>query len=253
MAKLMPDMWHRPTAPPPLPDDELHLWRVALPFRNVDSEGLERALTEDERESAARFRFERDRNRFIGARSALRQILANYVGQSPERLRFRYSSTGKPALDASTVGRTLSFNVSHSHDVAVVAVSRRGEVGVDVERISPIPDMMAVAARMFSAGELDAIRSLPAPERVEAFFACWTRKEAYVKATGGGLSVPLDRFEMAVTPGRPAALLRHLDDPAEPSRWTVQAFSPWPQYAGAVVAPAAERPLVYRLFDARVV
>ena len=174
------------------------------------------------RARAARFRFERDRVRFIAARGALRSILARYMGCAPAALAFSYSAYGKPALaEMNCAQPALSFNLSHSGDWAMCAVAQDRRVGIDIELLRPELATQSIAEHFFSAAEVTALRSLSPAEQIPAFFRCWTRKEAFVKARGEGLSLPLDRFDVSLLPGAPAALLRAADDPQEVSRWSM--------------------------------
>jgi len=185
-------------------DDEVHVWRIALDRGDGDS--LRARLSSDELARAARFHFERDRTRFLVARAALREILAHYLGASPAEIAFVYGDHGKPAL-APPHG-DLRFNLSHSHGLALCAVTRGREVGVDVERIRELDDLEDLARSVFSARELAALHRLPEPGLLAGFFTGWTRKEAFIKALGEGLSHPLKRFDVSLEPGRPARLER---------------------------------------------
>jgi len=160
-------------------------------------------LDDGERARAGRFRFERDGRRFVARRAFLRRVLAGYVGAAPRSLRYRTSANGKPEL-AEPSG--VAFNTSHADGLAVVAVATDCQVGVDVERARPVPDCLDIARRLFSARERERVESAPASQRSEAFLRIWTRKEAYVKFVGTGLSMPLDAFDVLdgrVRPSRP--------------------------------------------------
>jgi 4'-phosphopantetheinyl transferase len=195
-------------------------------------------LARDERQRAARFAFDPDRRRFIVARARLRQLLAERLGAKPEAVEFTYGAHGKPALLRRSGVRDLRFNVSHCEEVAVYAFAAGREVGVDVEAVRALEDADAIAARFFSAREYAQYRDLDASDRPLAFFNCWTRKEAFVKATGDGLAHPLDGFDVSLAPGEPARLLR-LEQPAEQGlRWCMESFSPAPGLVAAVVAAA---------------
>jgi 4'-phosphopantetheinyl transferase len=198
-------------------------------------ERLYGTLAEDERQRAARFHFARDRDRFIAARGFLRDVLGRYLRVAPAELRFVYSPYGKPALGAEFDQR-LRFNLSHAHKLALCAVTLERAIGVDVEHIRPEFADEDVARRFFSAPEVARLSALPREQYAGAFFNCWTRKEAYIKARGEGLSMPLDRFEVSLVPGEPAALRNTFDDPAEAARWSLQALAPGPGYVGAVAA-----------------
>ncbi len=210
---------------PDLPSgDEVHLWTFRLDPEPDDAA----VLAPDETVRANRFHFQRDRRRFIAGRARLRQILGAYLHRPPHLLQFRYGASGKPSVPGP-----LAFNLSHSADFAAIAVARF-ELGIDIECVRPIEE--AVAERFFAADEVARLRALPQPQQTAAFFACWTRKEAYVKALGDGLLLPLDCFSVSLEPDAPARLLRTGDDPAEPSRWQLHHFVPAPGLLGAIAA-----------------
>ena len=228
----------RPGAVPALGPADVHVWKTALDVAPPAVARLSRSLSQDERGRAERFHFERDRVRFTVARGALRALLGRYLGVAPAALRFDYGAHGKPALAAPVAGPSgwdLRFNVSHSAGVALYAVARGREVGVDVEGHRADFATAEIAERFFSPAERRALAALPPERRCEAFFACWARKEAYIKARGLGLSLALDGFDVSLVPGEPAALLATRDDPLERDRWSLRALDPGPGLAGAVV------------------
>jgi 4'-phosphopantetheinyl transferase len=229
-------LWLPPSADLALSNDDIHVWRTSLDLSESCVQRLRRTLSEDELNRAARFYFERDRIHFIVARGVLRDILSRYLGLAPGHLRFSYTSYGKPALVASHGGDTLNFNLSHSHGYALYAVTRGREIGVDIEYIRPDFATEEIAERFFSARETAALRALPGEVRHEAFFLCWTRKEAYIKARGEGLSHPLDQFDVSLIPGESARLLGTRGDPQELFRWSLQELFPGPGYAAALAA-----------------
>ena len=149
-------------------------------------------LDTEERARADRFRFERDYRRFVARRAFLRRVLAGYTGVAPAALRYRRSANGKPELQDVD---GLAFSTSHAAGLAAVAVATHANVGIDVERLRPMPDALDIARRFFTGSEVDHLRAVPAARRSDAFLRLWTRKEAYVKALGRGLSMPLDGFE----------------------------------------------------------
>lgn len=234
-------LWRRPPNRPALPADDVHVWRVALGLDDGAVGPLAARLADDERARAERFKFPRHRRRYVVARARLREILGRYLDVPPEHLAFRYGAHGKPALDAEAVGRVpdLAFNLSHTGDVAVVALARGRAVGVDVEAVRALPDADAIAARFFSAAEVEVYRALPEPDRPAAFFACWTRKEAFVKAVGDGLTYGLDAFDAAVRPEDGPALLRVRGADARAAGWDARDVPAGPGLAAAV---AASRP-----------
>lgn len=224
--------WNPPPAVTALGEGEVHVWRASLKGDAPAVEAFRKILDADERGRADRFHFERDRVRFVIARGVLRSILARYLRRAPGEIRFTYSAYGKPALAVAEGG--LSFNVSHSNEVALYAFARGREVGVDVEFVREDCAGMEIAGRFFSAREVDALRRLPAALHTHAFFNCWTRKEAYIKARGEGLSHPLDKFAVSLAPGEPAALLSTERDPSEVSRWSLHELRPGPGYVAAL-------------------
>jgi 4'-phosphopantetheinyl transferase len=226
--------WAEPQGAPALAENEVHVWRVGL-----DGAAPAGVLSDDERQRAARFRFERDRRRFAAARASLREILGGYLGEPPERLRFGQGAHGKPVL-AWPAASGVCFNVSHSDALALCAVSRGREVGVDVEALRPLPDADALAERFFSAAELAELRRLPDARRLQAFFCCWTRKEAYLKAIGCGLLQPLDAFDVSVAPEDLDCRLSVPAQPAEAARWLLLSLDAGPGYAAAVAG--SDRP-----------
>lgn len=239
--------WQPPPAEIDLPDDVIHAWQVSLDLRDHGTQRLWRLLTADEQDRARRFHFARDHNQYVIARGALRLLLAAYLRRSPRALCFGYTQYRKPYLlqDDGTPHPTLSFNLSHSHELALLAFARAPRIGVDVERINPELSGEQIAKHFFSPREVAALRELPPSDQGPAFFRCWTRKEAFVKARGEGLSLPLDRFDVSLLPGEPAALLRTLDDPSEVNRWTLYGLDPtYPGYAAALAVEATGWPIL---------
>jgi 4'-phosphopantetheinyl transferase len=204
-----------------LTTDGIHVWLVSLDQPVSQFQGL---LSIDERIRAERFHFDRDRNRFIVGRGILRTITGCYLGVEPGRLQFCYGSKGKPAL-ADTFGKGMvNFNLAHSEGLAVYAFSRGRNVGVDIEYMREISDIEQIAERVFSVRERATLRELPGSGQIEAFFNCWTRKEAFAKAIGDGLSWPLGSFDVPPVPGEPVKNLTVNDDLINGSRWFVYDF-----------------------------
>ena len=195
------------------------LWPIALD--EIARQGEAALLSADETARAARFRFDRDRQHFIAGRAALRRILARYLDRDPAALRFAYGPAGKPALGGAPQGEDIRFNLSHSAGQALLAVARGRALGVDLEALRMSDDLPAVAKRFFARGELSALASIPQALYAQAFFACWTRKEALLKAYGGGLSLPLDGFCVSVDPRAPARLISTDFDPGAAGRWSL--------------------------------
>jgi len=192
-------------------------------------------LSAAERRRASRFAFDCDRRRFVLARAQLRRLLAARLATRPEAVELVYGVHGKPALAPPFVTSDLRFNLSHSNDLVVYAFSRRCEIGIDVEAVRAMRDADDIAARFFSGWENRAYRSLHSRDKPLGFFHCWTRKEAFVKALGDGLSYPLDRFDVSLAPGEPARLRRLERAPGDERRWHMDSFSPAPGFVGAIV------------------
>ena len=214
-----------------LEKDDIHIWRAFLDDEYARPERLEAVLSTDELARASRFVFPRDRNHFVSCRGILRSILAQYLGRPAGTIEFTYQPAGKPGLRKRAGDRSISFNLSHSSGLAVYAFSLDREVGIDVEAVRPNVPGEELAARFFSASELAEIRRLPAERRNEAFFACWARKEAYVKARGAGLGMPLDSFSVPPAHGSVEELTA-----SDGRYWMVRSFHPEDGYVAAVAA-----------------
>ncbi|MBL8164258.1 MAG: 4'-phosphopantetheinyl transferase superfamily protein [Anaerolineae bacterium] len=225
--------WQRPPAVLSLEANEIHCWVAPLDQPPTILETLAQCLSADERERAAGFYFERHRAQYVAARGILRHLLAYYTRQKPVELRFSYAENGKPALRGNDEVR---FNLSHSGDLVLYAFAHCREVGVDLEEVRPLSDLDSLAERSFSPIEVAALHTLPPHQRLSSFFACWARKEAFIKALGNGLSYPLDQFDVSFLPGETTRLLRVLGDPAAPARWQMDALDPAEGYAAALVS-----------------
>lgn len=211
---------------------DVHVWRVPLVQPAEPLAALASTLRDDERARAARFVFERDRTAFTAARGALRTLLGRYLDHPADQLIFGYLDKGKPYLISPT--GDLQFNISHSGKLALLAFVRGRAIGVDIEQRRPLRDLLALARTSFSPNEYVAICSLPSADHFHAFFSCWSRKEAFIKATGEGISQLAD-FDVNLAPGEPARLLRiHGDPPGQP-RWSLQDLPAIPDYAAALV------------------
>ena len=223
---------------PHLGPQQVHAWYVRLESLAVEPESWQSLLSFEECERASRFRFARDQRRFTVTRALLRALLGAYLGSEPEALVFHALEHGKPMLGGRHRDNPLNFNVSHSDGMALFGVTLDRAIGVDVERIRHDFEVVTIAKRFFSPAEQRDFLSLPTAEQHRAFFDCWTRKEAYVKALGDGLSHPLHQFDVSVIPGKPARLVATRPDPQEASRWTMAAPDVGAGYAAAIVAKA---------------
>jgi 4'-phosphopantetheinyl transferase len=232
--------WRKPPPVVTLATDEVHVWRASLSQTQKNLDFCRETLAEDEKERARRFHFERDRRHFIAARGILRRILGQYLNVEPRRLSFKYTSYGKPFLASDNGGAELNFNVSHSGELALYAFSRRRELGVDIEKIRPDIEHRSIASRFFSEQEIDTLCRLPATQQQQAFFLCWTRKEAYIKGIGEGLSLPLHTFDVSLVPGEPAVLLAVRGTEREAARWTLRDLHPGSDYEAALVAEGSD-------------
>lgn len=238
--------WRSPPQKPTLPIDEVQIWRANLQDTDA-SETYYLLLSPDEQERANRFYFPKDRNRYVMARGILRSILSRYLDLPPQDLQFCYSPTGKPFL-AQSSDPSLCFNLSHSEQLALYAVAWRN-VGIDVEQICLERDCESIAERFFAASEQADLNQLSPELRHQAFFNGWTRKEAFLKATGQGLTISLDQIVVSLMPNVPAQIL-HIDwNPAEVSRWSIQALDVGNKYAAAVVAAGQDWKVVGWQFD----
>lgn len=229
--------WNTPPTAPRLNEQEVHVWRIALNQPQAIVQRLRTALAPDENGRVHRFHFQRDKTHFIVAHGLLRLILSHYIGEEPGQLRFEYSQHGKPFLSRGNADQ-LRFNLSHSHDLALLAITLDCEIGVDIERIRADIAIKEIAEIFFSPREFSSLRSLPAYLQPEAFFNCWTRKEAYLKARGEGISLPLDKFSVSLIPGESAAMLHHSDNNAESNRWFLQDIKPGKDYVAALAVAA---------------
>ena len=220
--------WSAPPQALTLDENEVHIWRAWLDVDAREFARLSSYLSPDELLRADRFVFSRDRHHFTVARGRLRELLAIYLRCAPERLQFRTGRYGKPSLAEDIPVR---FNLTHSYGLALYGFALNCELGIDVEKIRPEFASKEIAERYFSAAERRELSQLPAETQTDAFFLCWTRKEAYVKAHGDGLQIPLDSFDVSLTPGKPATL-RSLDH----ERWSMRSFSPATEFVASIVS-----------------
>ena len=220
----------------------IHLWvaRLDPPAERVAALG--RLLDPEERARAERFRFDIHRRRFTVGRGFQRAVLGAYLGCDPSAIVYCYGVKGKPALAVTSPGasgsESLHFNLSNSEELAILGLVRGQEIGVDVEHLRPLSDLEQLASRFFSGAESHTLLALPAAQRVEGFFNCWTRKEAYLKAVGEGITAPLNRFDVTLVPGEPARMLRLEGDPERAAAWSYLHLQPAEGYLGAVAIEA---------------
>ncbi|MBN1451243.1 MAG: 4'-phosphopantetheinyl transferase superfamily protein [Anaerolineales bacterium] len=238
---------HTTWTPPPDSLDlrllQVDIWRVSLDLAVASVKLLGCSLSVDESQRAARFHFPADRDRYIAAHGCLRDVLSRYLRFEPSQLNFSANDYGKPALN----GHELEFNLSHSGDLALIAVSRGHKVGVDVERIRTDVEHDSIASRYFSPNEVSELAVVPPDQREIAFFNCWTRKEAYIKAQGLGLSLPLDSFDVSLTPNEPAILRATRPDTRVAFQWMLLSLDVDFNYAAALAVKGQN--LEFRLWN----
>lgn len=224
----------------PLRRGEIHVWSSDLDLDDEEVRRLGDSLSMAEKARASRFRFDRDRRRYIAGRATLRAILSTYIGARPESVEIVTDDHGKPALgraDRDGAG-PLRFNVTHSERLALYAVTAESEIGIDVEQVQPLPDADSIAEGYFSPVERAELRRLAEAEKPAGFYRCWTRKEAYLKAIGLGLAAPLDAFAVTLTATAPARFLHIEGDERTAARWALHSLEPAAGYQGALAIEA---------------
>ena len=232
--------------PAELEPGTVDVWPMPLNVPDERCQALRQVLTDEECCRADRFRVDRAQRQFTVARATLRHVLGRYLQQQPEHVQLTCDAHGKPHLLDTDNGTGLCFNVSHSHRLALIAVTWQCPVGIDIEHIRSSVRCMDLAERFFSPHEVRALQALPPAEQQAAFFACWTRKEAFLKAKGTGLRLPLNQFDVSVHPQEPARLLRVGWDPAEDPVWHLQHLTVDPTYMAALAIRAPVTTVRYR-------
>jgi len=233
--------WEDAADVPALAPGDIHVWQFSLLAGEAIRSLLHSYLSSEEKERAARFHFRRDRNRYVVAHGVIRVLLGRYVSLQPAALHFYRGTNNKPALGDQPHGRALTFNLSHAETVGVCAVSRNRNLGIDVEEIKEESVDENFANRYFSPQEVKELMNLPPEQRANGFFACWTRKEAYVKALGTGLHAPLDGFTVSLVPDGPGRFLGGVDP-----KWRMSTFTAGSRFPAALVYDGAAANL--RLF-----
>ncbi len=229
-------MWQSSPKTLRLSANTVHIWRVSLDQSDEALDILFAVLDADERARADRFRFPNDRRHYIVARGTLRLLLSRYLGMPAATIVFEYNEYGKPAIAPGLTALDARFNLSHSGEMALYALTLSREVGVDIEWTGRRLDQPEqIAERYFSLAERAALRNLPDERKRQGFFNAWTRKEAYIKARGQGLYLALDQFDVSLDPAQPAQLLATRDDPAQVSRWQMREIAPGADYVAALV------------------
>jgi 4'-phosphopantetheinyl transferase len=250
----MEEWWPIAPSRAQLAHDEVHLHRICLDQPDERVRALAAVLSTDEYERAERFRFARDQRRYIVGRACLRLLLAHYLeGErgDPHSITLQYGSHGKPELVGPLSVTSLKFNLAHSDQLALVALTLDHALGVDLERIRPLAALDQVAERYFAPEEAAALRDLPMPARQVAFFRCWTLKEAYLKGRGVGLSVELHSLAEPIEMVYPTGLVRDVGRAGEVAWWHLRSMVPFPGYIAALAVDAAPQRLLAHLSTAR--
>ena len=232
MADRQAEAWLAPPSLFSLSQGDVQVWRASLERTQAEREALWRFLAPGERARAERFRFDIHRHYYIVGRGLLRLLIGSYLSLPPTEIQFAYSRYDKPSLVNEPA---FCFNVSHSQGKLLIGFTWGMALGVDIEQVRTLDDMDAIARRFFSEAEnLDYAR-VPAALRPEAFFNCWTRKEAFIKAVGEGLSFPLNEFDVTLRPGEKAVLRQVRGSVDEAARWSMRTLNPFSGYRGALV------------------
>lgn len=213
---------------------QVHLWAAALHEFLDQVPKLELVLSHDELARAGKFHFVEDCNRYMIRHALLRLILSPYLEQRPSTIEFQHGAYGKPEVRRRSAARPVFFNTSHSSEIAVYAITLDCPVGVDVERTRQIPEIEDIASRFFLPRETRTLLALPASSRLQAFYSCWTRKEAFLKATGEGIAENLEKVEVTLAPEDQPEVVSLTGDPRARERWQLRPFSPAAGYLGCL-------------------
>jgi 4'-phosphopantetheinyl transferase len=222
--------WKKPDTNINIYQNETHVWLLPLELESDQLHQLRTFLSDDEMDRAERVHFDKQRNHYIAARGQMRKIINNYLRIKDEKLVFVYNEFGKPYLE----NNPIHFNLSHSHELALLAINMNYELGVDIEWIHRKTDLMPIGERFFSENEFTELNALPANLQRQGFFNCWTRKESYIKARGVGLGIPLSKFEVSLKPDESVQLKSTQHDPEAANKWKLYAFDPYPDYTAAL-------------------
>ena len=231
--------WLSPPEPLSLPQNTVDVWRGIVDCPKGSLRDFWDILSKDEQERALRYKFPIHRDRYIAARGILRRILGRYITQGPQTFLFSLGPHGKPFLNKNN-SASCKFNVAHSGDLALYAISYDLEVGIDVETHRDTIDYQSMISRILTEQEASQLWALSQEDRQAAFFSCWTKKEAYLKARGNGLIFPMKQIAVGVATKQPSSLLEVHGDPGEATRWSLKELLPGPGYSAAVVASGSE-------------
>ena len=229
--------------------DEIHVWKINLDELCSQISHLQTFLSEDEKQRAGRYHFQKDAFRFIAARASLRILLARYVNASPKQIDFDYSEYGKPYVSRESSDLMINFNISHSERLALIAFGMQEEIGVDIEMHREDFATFDIAQRFFSAVELESLLNLTKLEFKQAFFNCWTRKEAYIKAKGLGLSLALDSFAVETADSPNPKLQVSEIYPADVYSYSFHSFEPEHRFSAALAADTSHLRAIFLNFS----
>lgn len=227
--------WNIPPKFLSIGEDQVHVWRIGLDLLEQDLSKFSTILSENEANKSKKYYYEVDRIRYTVMRATVRMILGNYLGVAPGSLDIAHSHYGKPYLSNTSMAMDIHFNISHAGDLGLLAVAIGRHIGIDLEMVRLERSIESIARRFFTPEETGQLLSLPVSLRPEAFFTCWTRKEAFVKARGEGLSIPLDQFEVSFYPNDTPQLLYVRNDPGESGHWSMFHLNPGVDFVGALV------------------
>jgi len=230
----------------PLLDSDIHIWCASLNVSSQDQLYYRSILSEDEVGRAMRFVFKKDRDHYIAGRGLLRCLIGGYLDLEPSQLEFVYGPHGKPALKSGLTNKVLEFNVSHSKDRALYAFNWNRRVGVDIEYLIPMADMDDFAERFFTPHESAWINALSGTQKEDAFFKTWTCKEAFLKANGSGLTVPINQVEISLETEGTVELISIGDDKEQPSHWRLEMFNPFPGYQAALAIEGRAGQIIFQ-------
>jgi len=227
--------------------NEVHVWHFCQEETNSQIETLKDILSPDELGRSQKFHFEKDRKRFILFRAMLRRILSSYLGKNPQQVQFNYTSFGKPFLAIDSENDNISFNLSHSGEIALYAITRNQKIGIDVEQVRDHTDVMAIAKRFFSPGEIGQMEKANEKNRTQLFFRYWVRKEAFVKALGKGVSFPMERLDVSLL-NKFSPIIQLMAENNETACINVQDLFPGDGYVAAIATEANDPEISFRQF-----
>jgi 4'-phosphopantetheinyl transferase len=230
----------------PLADSDIHVWCASLNVSPQDLSYYRSILSKDEVGRAMRFVFEKDRSHYIAGRGLLRVILGSYLDLEPAQLEFAYGPHGKPALNLRLTDKVFEFNLSHSKDRAFYAFNWNRRVGVDIEYLIPMADMDDFAEQFFTPRESAWINALSGKQKEDAFFKTWTCKEAFLKANGSGLAVPINQVEISLEIEETVELISIGDDKEQIANWRLEMFNPFPGYQAALAVEGHAGQIVFQ-------